>query len=101
MSARASGHEGKSPSSHSLNLIIKTDLHTCIGGLEASMQLIMDHLQIPPSTSNLAENRQTKMPSAHNSAAKTTKEDNCMELMVENLPQAHIQDQVDEAFSLL
>jgi hypothetical protein len=100
MSARASRHEERSPSNHVSDLATERDLHARIGGLKASMQLIMDHLQIPTATSCLSENRQTKMPSTYNSAAKTTKEDNCMEPTAKNLPQARIQDQVNLAFAL-
>jgi hypothetical protein len=88
MSTGASRHEGRSPSGHMSNLATGRDLHACIGSLEANMQLIMDHLQIPTATSHLAENRQIKMPSAHNCTAKTTEEDNCMEPTAKSLPQA-------------
>jgi hypothetical protein len=85
----ASRHEGRSPSSHVSDLATKRDLHVRIGGLEASMQLIMDQLQIMTATSSLAENRQIKTPSAYNSTTKTTEEDNYMELTVKNFPQVH------------
>jgi hypothetical protein len=35
---------GASPSNNVLDLATERDLHTCIGSIETSMQLIMDHL---------------------------------------------------------
>jgi hypothetical protein len=44
ISTGASQHERRSPSNNVLDLATERDLHTCIGSIETSMQLIMDHL---------------------------------------------------------
>jgi hypothetical protein len=75
ISARGSRPEGKSPSSHVTEVVVQRDIDMRLGGLEASMKLILEHLQIPLQRSSIAPQVPERVRSAEDSSAGKPQEE--------------------------